>query len=61
MVEIQGICKSYGSQEILKDRKLECGPCECGLLYTSMIVDAFVEAEFEGGRHGMRVEMISDI
>ena len=26
-----------------------------------MIVDAFFEAEFEGGRHGMRVEMISDI
>ena len=29
MVEIQGICKSYGSQEILKDINLEAGPGEC--------------------------------
>ena len=32
-----------------------------GIATAEMIVDAFLEAEYEGGRHAARVEMIKDI
>lgn len=60
MVEIQGICKSYGSQEILKDINLEAGQVNVWALWGRTAVGRQLFYQFwrEPGRRIVEVSGI---
>ena len=43
------------------DGECECGILICGRELANMIVDTYLEAEFQGGRHADRIKKIHEI
>lgn len=60
-----GVCSDTFSARMIREHNnanmLSIGARVIGLGLALDIVDAFLNAEFEGGRHGLRVDMISEI
>ena len=60
-----GVCSDTFSARMIRQHNnanmLSMGAREIGEGLALDIVDAFLEAEFEGGRHGTRVDMITEI
>ena len=60
-----GVCSETFSARMIREHNdanmLSIGARVVGDSLAIEIVDAFLEAEFEGGRHGTRVDMISAI
>lgn len=59
------VCSEPYSAKLSKEHNntniLAFGARVIGIETAKMIVDSWLNAEFEGGRHGKRVDMISDI
>ena len=60
-----GVCMDTFSAKMIREHNdanmLSIGARVVGDMLAMDIVDAFLDAEFEGGRHGTRVDMISAI
>ena len=60
-----GVCMDTFSARMIRQHNdanmLSIGARVVGDMLALDIVDAFLDAEFEGGRHGLRVDMIKDI
>ena len=60
-----GVCHDTFSAKMIRQHNdaqmLSMGARVIGDMLALEIVDAFLDAEFEGGRHGTRVDMITEI